>query len=316
VSEDPLDLLVLGDCNPDLVLADPELVPQFGQAERLVERAELTIGGSGAIMACGAARLGLRTALAAVSGDDLFGRFMAEALAERGVQTAGIVVNPELQTGITVILARPDDRAILTFPGAISELRCAMVDGALLTRARHVHVSAFFLQRALVDGLGELLASVKARGGSTSLDPNWDPLEEWDGGLVELLPYVDVLLPNVAEACAIAGVGEPVEAALRLAQKGPLVVMKMGPQGAVAAHAGGEVVRAPAFEAEGVLDAVGAGDSFDAGFLAGWLDGWDISRSLALACACGALSMRGAGGTGAQPTRAEADSVTQARQAG
>ncbi|MHB8241654.1 MAG: carbohydrate kinase family protein [Solirubrobacteraceae bacterium] len=311
MSEGPLDLLVLGDCNPDLVLADPELVPQFGQAERLVERAELTIGGSGAIMACGAARLGLRTALAAVSGDDLFGRFMAEALTERGVQTGGIVVDSELQTGITVILARPDDRAILTFPGAIAELRCSMVDGALLARARHVHVSAFFLQRALVDGLSELLASVRARGGTTSLDPNWDPFEEWDGGLLELLPFVDVLLPNAAEVCAIAGVGEPVDAALRLAQAGPLVVVKMGSQGAVAAQAGGGVVRVPAVEVQGVVDAVGAGDSFDAGFLTGWLDGWDLPRALALACACGALSMRGAGGTAAQATRAEADAITR-----
>jgi len=305
-----LDLLVLGDCNPDLVLADPELVPEFGQAERLIERAELTIGGSGAIMACGAARLGLQTALAAVSGDDLFGRFMAEALTERGVELGGMIVDPALQTGLTVILSRPEDRAILTFPGAIAELRCAMVDGALLARARHVHVAAFFLQRALLDGLSELLASVKARGGTTSLDPNWDPSGEWDGGLVELLPFVDVLLPNVAEVCAIAGVGEPVDAARRLAEAGPLVVVKLGPQGALTVRAGREEVRARAFEAESVVDAVGAGDSFDAGFLAAWLEGWDVSRALALACACGTLSMRAAGGTAAQPTRAEVDPST------
>ena len=312
-AERPLDLLVLGDCNPDLVLADPELVPEFGQAERLVERAELTIGGSGAIMACGAARLGLGTALAAASGDDLFGRFMVEALAQRGVQTAGVIVDPELRTGLTVILARPDDRAILTFPGAIAELQCSMVDGALLARARHVHVSAFFLQRALVQGLKEVLASVKARGGTTSLDPNWDPSGEWDGGLIELLPFVDVLLPNAAEVCAIAGVGEPVQAARQLAEAGPLVVVKMGAQGAVAVAGNGEVVRARAFDAGDIVDAVGAGDSFDAGFLAGRLGGRDIPESLALACACGALSTRADGGTGAQPTRAEADALVNNR---
>ena len=308
-AERPLDLLVIGDCNPDLVLADPDLVPEFGQAERLVERAELTIGGSGAIMACGAARLGLGTALAAASGEDLFGRFMVEALTERGVQTAGVIVDPDLRTGLTVILARPDDRAILTFPGAIAALECSMVDGALVAEARHVHVSAFFLQRALVQGLREVLASVKARGGSTSLDPNWDPSGEWDGGLIELLPFIDVLLPNAAEVCAIAGVGEPVQAARRLAEAGPLVVVKMGAQGAVAVSDSGEVVRAPAFDAGEIVDEVGAGDSFDAGFLAGWLDGQDVPHALALACACGTLSMRAAGGTGAQPTCAEADAL-------
>ena len=245
-----------------------------------------------------------------MSGDDLFGRFMAEALTERGVELGGLVVDPALQTGLTVILSRPEDRAILTFPGAIAELRCVMVDGALLARARHVHVAAFFLQRALLDGLGELLASVKARGGTTSLDPNWDPSGEWDGGLVDLLPFVDVLLPNAAEVCAIAGVGEAVDGARRLAEAGPLVVVKLGPQGAVAVRAGREEVRVPAPDGQGVVDAVGAGDSFDAGFLAGWLEGWDLSRALALACACGTLSMRAAGGTAAQPTRAEADLIT------
>lgn len=302
-----LDLLVLGDCNPDLVLSDPELVPEFGQVERLVERADLTIGGSGAITACGASRLGLRTALAAVRGDDLFGRFMAEALSERGVELDGLVVDPELQTGLTVILARNEDRAILTFPGAIAELRCSMVDRALLAQARHVHVSAFFLQRALAPGLEELLASVKAGGATTSLDPNWDPSGEWDGGLAGLLPFIDVLLPNAAEVCAITGVDEPLDAARALAEAGPLVVVKMGQQGAAAVRAGQEVVSARAFEGQGMVDAIGAGDSFDAGFLAGWLDGWDLSRVLSLACACGTLSMRAAGGTGAQPTRAEAD---------
>lgn len=306
-----LDLLVLGDCNPDLVLADPELAPEFGQAERLVERAELTIGGSGAIMACGAARLGLRTALAAVTGDDLYGRFMIEALRERGVETEGVLVDPELRTGLTVILSRPDDRAILTYQGAIAELRSGMVDREALERARHVHVAAFFLQRAIVPGLGALLASVRARGGTTSLDPNWDPSGRWDGGLLELLPQVDLLLLNATEVHAIAGIAETVEAARRLARAGPLVVVKMGAEGAAAVRAEGEVVRAAAPDAGASIDAVGAGDSFDAGFIAGQLEGKPIAETLAFACACGTLSMRHDGGTRAQPTSGEAEALAR-----
>jgi sugar/nucleoside kinase (ribokinase family) len=308
-----LDLLVLGDCNPDLVLTDAELVPEFGQAERLVERAELTIGGSGAIMACGAARLGLRTALAAVTGDDLYGRFMIEALRGRRVETEGVVVDPRLQTGLTVILARPDDRAILTFQGAIAELRSRMVDREALERARHVHVAAFFLQRAILPGLAALLAAVRARGGTTSLDPNWDPLGRWDGGLLELLPEVDVLLLNATEVCAIAGVEETVEAAQRLAEAGPLVVVKTGAEGAVAVRAGGEVVRVAAPEVGATIDAIGAGDSFDAGFIAGRLGGKSLAETLALACACGTLSMRGTGGTHAQPTSPEAETLARSQ---
>ncbi len=304
-----LDLLVLGDCNPDLVLADPELQPEFGQAERLVERADLTIGGSGAIMACGAARLGLKTALAAVTGDDLFGRFMAESLAEREVETGAILLDPDLRTGLTVILARGDDRAILTFPGTIEALRCDLLDPGLVARARHVHVSAFFLQRALAPGLGELLASVRARGATTSLDPNWDPSGEWDGGLLELLPQIDVLLPNAAEARAIGRCEDTMQAAERLAQAGPLVVVKLGEEGALAVSDGRETVTAGAPGGVDAVDAVGAGDSFDAGFLAGLLGGEPVGPALALACACGTLSLRAAGGTAAQARMDEAQAL-------
>ena len=146
-----LDLLVLGDANPDLVVRG-DVVPTFGQAEKLVDGAELVIGGSGGIMACGAARLGLRVGFAGIVGNDVFGRFMLEALTERGVDTRGCVVDPDRPTGLSIILSRRDDRAILTFLGTISDFRAEMVDHDLLRSARHVHVSSYFLQRSLTDG--------------------------------------------------------------------------------------------------------------------------------------------------------------------
>jgi sugar/nucleoside kinase (ribokinase family) len=306
VPDADLDLLVLGDCNPDLILRGSAVEPAFGQAERLIDAADLTIGGSGAITACGAARLGLRTAIAGVLGDDEFGRFMVQALRERGVETAGLVVDTRARTGLSVILSRDQDRAILTFPGAIAALEARAVDPALLARARHVHISSFFLQTALTPGLGSLLGEVRRRGGTTSVDPNWDPSERWNGGLRELLPDVDILLPNAVEVVCIAGGGDPGEAAKRLAGGGPLVAVKLGADGALAARAGADPVnvRAPAVGA--VADAVGAGDSFDAGVLAALLDGQPVQRALALGCACGALSTRAVGGTAAQPTLAEA----------
>jgi hypothetical protein len=140
------DLVVLGDCNPDLVLSGADVEPQFGQVEKLVEDAELTIGGSGGIMAAGAARLGLNTAMVGVVGDDLFGRFMVDALIARNVDTTGITVDSNARSGLTVVLARPDDRAILTFPGTISALSREHIDSALLTGSRHAHVASFYLQ--------------------------------------------------------------------------------------------------------------------------------------------------------------------------
>jgi sugar/nucleoside kinase (ribokinase family) len=310
-----LDLLVLGDVNPDLVLSDPELEVGFGQVETLVEEAALTIGGSGAIMACAAARLGLRTAIAGVVGDDLFGSFMREELVARGVDTSAVVVDPACRTGLTVVLARPGDRAIITHSGAITALAAEAVDRALLHRARHVHVASYFLQIALWPGLGELLASARRTGATTSLDPNWDPRETWDSGLPGLLGELDMLLPNAAEALALAGAnGAPAlsadaqieRAARTLAAAGPLVAVKCGARGALAVGSDGEVVRAASPDGVVAVDAVGAGDTFDAGLIAGVLGGDSIADALSLACACGTLSTRAAGGTAAQPTLAEA----------
>ena len=191
-----LDLLVLGDCNPDLLLRGGDLEPAFGQVERVVEHAELVVGGSGAITACGAARLGLRTALSGVVGDDLFGRFMVDALTDRGVGVSGIVVDRERPTGVSVVLVRGEDRAILTALGTIEALSVDRVDRTLLRSARHVHVSSFFLQHRLRPGLEALLGEVRATGASTSVDPNWDSGEEWDGGLLNVFAVTDILLLN------------------------------------------------------------------------------------------------------------------------
>ena len=299
-----LDLLVVGDCNPDLVLSGGDVEPAFGQVERLVDEAELTIGGSAAIAACGAARLGLGTALASTVGDDPLGRFMLDALAERGVDVSGVVVRAEARTGVTVVLVRGSDRAMLTAPGTITELTTQLVDRRLLQAARHVHISSYFLQDGLRPGLTDLLREARKAGASTSVDPNWDPSEQWDGGLLDLLGEITILFVNAEEAKRIAHVEDAEEAGHKLSSAGALVVVKLGADGGLAVS-GDRVVRSPAVAVEEV-DAVGAGDSFDAGFLAGHLAGRPLEKTLQLAAACGALSMRAAGGTAAQPTLAEA----------
>ena len=299
---DPIDLLVLGDVNPDLILVG-DVEPAFGQVERIVEDALLTVGGSGAIVACGAARLGLRTAICGVVGDDLFGRFMRDELEGRRVDAGGLRVEPGRPTGLTVVLARPDDRAILTRPGTIADLETETIDPRMLDAARHVHVASYFLQDALRPGLPELFERVRANGATTSVDPNWDPSERWDDGLLDLLSLTDVFLPNAEEAMLISGASTGDEAARALASRAGVVVVKAGADGAIAAS-GDRLVRVPAAPA-GVVDATGAGDAFDAGFLASRLAGDPLERSLAVANACGALSTRSVGGVDAQPTMDE-----------
>jgi len=297
-----LDLLVLGDANPDLVLTG-DVVPEFGQAEKLVSDARLVLGGSGAIMACGAARLGLRTAFVGVVGDDPFGRFVLDQLRERGVVTDACVVEPGRPTGLSVVLSRRDDRAILTSMGTIPELRAEAVDPGLVSAARHVHASSYFLQRRLQRGLPALFDLAHGAGASTSVDPNWDPEERWDG-VLEILGRTDLFFPNSNEARAITGIDDVDVAAEALTERGTVVAIKFG-QGGGLAMWGDEVVRIDAIPAE-VQDTTGAGDTFDAGFIAGRLNGWSLERCLALAVACGSLSTRAAGGTEAQPTMEEA----------
>jgi sugar/nucleoside kinase (ribokinase family) len=246
-------------------------------------------------------------AVAGVVGDDVFGSFMRRALEERGVEVSGIVIDPTLRTGLTVVLARDGDRAILTHPGAIGELRAELVDPGLVAAARHLHLASWFLQTALRPGAAQLLAQARRAGATTSLDPNWDPSGEWDHGLSALLGEIDVLLPNGAEVQRLAGVSGVEAAARALAERGPAVVVKLGAEGALAVAPGGSSpVRCAAPAGVAVRDTVGAGDSFDAGFLCGRLAGEGLERALALGCACGALSTRGAGGTVGQPTLAEA----------
>ncbi|MEI6449638.1 MAG: PfkB family carbohydrate kinase [Actinomycetes bacterium] len=299
-----LDLLVIGDANPDVVVHGAPAALVYGQAEQLATGGALTVGGSAAIMACAAARLGLRTALAGVVGADAGGRFMIDELTRRGVDAGAVAIRADLATGLTVALARGDDRAIVTYPGCIAALEAGMIDAALVGAARHVHASSFFLQPRLAPGLRGLFEAAHSAGATTSLDLNWDPAEMWDGGLADALPAVDVLFVNAAEAAAVSGASDPAVAATVLAARGPLPVVKLGAGGALA-HDGCRLVHVTA-PTVAVVDTVGAGDTFDAGFICARLQGWDVSRCLALGVACGSLSARRPGGVEGQPTLAEA----------
>ncbi|HHB91186.1 MAG TPA: sugar kinase [Anaerolineae bacterium] len=296
------DLLIAGEINPDLILTG-DVTPAFGQAEKLVEDATLTVGSSSVIVACGAARLGLRVAFIGLCGDDLFGQFMLAEMQRRGVNTSHVIVRENGRTGLSIILNRGDDRAILTFPGLISALRAADIPDALLARSRHLHIASYFLQTALQPDLPGLFQRAHTLGLTTSLDPNYDPSGRWEG-FDQLLPHTDLFLPNQQEALALTQAPSVEDAAQLLARRAGLVAVKLGAAGALAAR-GETLVRATSIPVQ-VADTVGAGDSFDAGFLFGYLQGWPLEKTLRLATVCGALSTRQPGGVAAQPTLEEA----------
>ena len=293
------DVLVAGEINPDLILSGPNLTLQFGQVENLVEDAVITIGSSSCIFACGAARLGLKVAFIGVVGDDLFGQFMLRTLKRRGIDILNIIIDKTQKTGLSVNLNRGNDRAVLTYIGAINALKAEQISNELIKKTRHLHIASYFLQNNLRLGVKELFSKAKKLGVSTSLDTNWDPARKWTG-INEILDVVDILFLNEAEVKALSG-NEKVETAVNiLEKKANIVAVKLGPDGAIV-QKGAENVYMPAFQVE-VLDTIGAGDSFDAGFVYGYLRNWSLEKSLKLAIACGSLSTTGHGGTEAQPT--------------
>lgn len=298
-----LDVLVVGELNADLILRGP-ITPAYGQVEQLLDDATLAIGSSSAIFACGVARLGLKVGFIGKVGDDLFGRFMVDSLRERGIDTRGIQVDPSVKTGLTVILSRDDDRALLTYLGSIAALRPEDVDPGQLKRARHLHLGSFYLLDGLRPGVPNLFARARAAGLTTSLDTNYDPRELWDGELGAVLKNTDVFLPNAAELRAITRRPDIETGLAALRDRVGTIAVKMGGEGARAVR-GPVEAQAPILSVP-VVDTTGAGDSFDAGFVYGYLAGWDLARIVRFAAVCGSLSTRAAGGTAAQATLDEA----------
>lgn len=292
------DVIVPGELNPDLILTDPNLEPRFGQAEVLVQNAALTPGSSSVIFACGAARLGLKVAFVGVVGDDMFGRFMLDALNVRGVDTTHIIVDPGKNTGLTVILNRVDDRAMLTYLGAINALRAEQIPDSLLSQARHLHLASYFLQTNLQPEVPDLFHRARSLGLTTSIDTNWDPDEKWTG-VHDLLPLTNIFLPNENEALALTGTVSVAVAARKLATRADVVAVKMGAKGGLAISCD-TVKQAPAIPVN-VVDTVGAGDTFDSGFVYGYLQGWSLEKTLKLGIACGSLSTQKSGGLEGQP---------------
>jgi sugar/nucleoside kinase (ribokinase family) len=296
------DVLVVGDANPDLILRG-DVVPRFDQAEQLLSEADVVLGGSAAIMAHGLARLGRSVQLVASTGADAFGYLVARMLAEAGVRSAGIARDPRVRTGVTVVLSTPDDRAVLTFAGAIPALTAEQADEALSQAvrdgARHVHAASFFLLPQLAAALPDLFARARSAGLTTSLDTNYDPARQW-AGVEAVLPHLDLLFPNRAEALALSGEDDLESAARRLAQAGPTVVVKDGPEGAVRVDPDGSVLH-EAGRSVVPVDTTGAGDTFDAAYVDSFLRDLDPVECLRRACTAGALSTSAVGGTAAQP---------------
>ena len=294
-------VLVVGDLNIEYIFTGLSGHPRYGR-EVMVSGCSMTLGGSAAIFACGLAKLGRVVKFLGKIGRDSNGDFLLGKMRDRGVDVSGVTRDSKTGTGISVAFTETDDRAIVAYLGTVASTTPRDVPVGDWKRYGHLHLTSPFIQLGLRSGFVSMLKRAKRAGLTTSMDPGWDPRERWD--LDALYPWLDVLLVNEVESKAITRLRRPAEAAKKLAEKVLVAVVKTGPKGALASTKTGFWKASP-YVVE-PLDTTGAGDTFDAAFIDGWLQGHRIEEVLAYACAAGALSTESAGGYDGQPTRSEA----------
>ena len=294
--EGSYDVLVVGELNIDFILNDINQFPVIGK-EVLADSMTFTLGSSSAIFACNLSTLGSRVSFAGKLGTDNFGDYIINALHAKGVNTNSILRSPDEKTGATVVLNVGEDRAMVTYPGAMANLTTDHITEQMMRQARHLHVSSVFLQPGIKKNIVTLFKKAKAAGLTTSLDPQWDPAEKWDIDFGSLLRYIDIFMPNEAELQAITRI-QDLELAVKALPLTNTLVVKCGSDGASVWTSEGSIFQ-PSFLNKKVVDSIGAGDSFDAGFIHSFLQGKPLKNCLEFAALTGAINTTRAGGTGA-----------------
>lgn len=307
------DITLAGEINLDLILYGlPQSLPT--ERELLARDFEFTLGSSSAILAHNLSTLGIAAGFLTRAGSDEFGAIALRRLAQSGVDLSQIVHSPgNTKTGVTVLLHHGEKRHILTYPGMMFEMTRQDLDIDYLASSRHFHLSSLFLHQNLQPDLPDLFRELKRRGLTLSLDTNDDPEDKWDGILHELLPLVDILLPNEREICHIARRGTLDSALSELAGIVPVIAVKCGSNGSVI-QSNHERMRVPGIEGIKPIDTIGAGDSFNAGFLAAWLSGHSLKECAVAGNITGALSTQGIGGTEAFRPKEQRESFLSAHQ--
>jgi sugar/nucleoside kinase (ribokinase family) len=289
------DVIVVGELNVDLILNQIESFPEMGK-EKIAQLMTLTLGSSSAIFASNLSSLGAKVAFLGKIGNDAFGDLVLSSLQAKKVDTSMIIQDSHLATGATIVLNFGNDRAMVTHPGAMEHLSYDDISPNQLKKAKHLHFSSYFLQPKMKSDIGKLFKQAKELGLSTSFDAQWDPAEKWILDLPNVLPYVDVFLPNEVEALSLTG-QKTLSAALdKLANLCNIIVVKLGEKGSISRQ-GDSIFEAEAFLNKNFVDAIGAGDSFNAGFIFRFIQGSDMDECQIFGNLIGAISTTKPGGT-------------------
>jgi sugar/nucleoside kinase (ribokinase family) len=289
------EVITIGELNVDLILDGIDGFPEIGK-EKLADNLTNTLGSSSAIFSSNLSSLGVSVGFIGKIGEDEFGKKVLSSLEGSNVDTRFVITDENIATGVTVALNYGEERAMITHQGAMLHLGIDDIADNQLKEAKHLHFYSYFLQSGIAKNLDVLMQRAKKAGLTTSFDPQWDPREKWEMDLRNILPYVDVFLPNEAELTHLSEENNLEKAIETLSKFGNVTVAKLGSNGS-AFYKDGSLHKVEPYHNTNVVDAIGAGDSFNAGFISRFIAGNSIKECARFGNLTGAISTTESGGT-------------------
>ena len=293
------DVICLGQFTADVVVSPVNSFPDKGRTI-LVDNISLHNGGCACNTAVALAKLGIPTGVIGKIGCDPFGDFLIDLMNNVGLDTSAMIRDPSVNTSATAVLIDADgERSFLHYTGGNALFSEDDINYEVIKTAKILHIAA----TSLVPGLdGEPMARVLARaqemGVATCLDTAWDAEGRWMELVEPSLSHLDMFVPSIEEARMLTGKDEPAEIAEVFLKYGiETVVIKLGAKGCYL-HTVDTKLAVPAFEVSEIVDTLGAGDSFAAGYLAGIVSGWRAEKACRLANAVGACCVSAPGASG------------------
>ena len=304
------DVVAIGELNVDLILNGIERNIEIGK-EIFAKDMLLTLGSSTAIFAANTSSLGSKVGFVGMIGKDSFGQLVKDSLASKGVSTEFIIETDKYATGVTVGMNYGEERAMVTHQGPMDAMTFDDINLSVFELTKHIHISSVFVQAGLKNDLVKILKYAKEEGITTSLDVQWDPSEEWNFDYKSILPYVTVFLPNETEITLLTHSASLEEAIEKVKPFINICVVKQGNKGSLVVQKETEPHFLSSFLNTEVVDAIGAGDSFNSGFIYQFVKGGSAYDCQYFGNLMGAINTTSAGGTGAFSSKESIEKVAK-----
>ncbi|MGH9340383.1 MAG: carbohydrate kinase family protein [Acidobacteriota bacterium] len=289
-------VLFVGDINVDVIMGGLQSPPTLDR-EVTCESYDVTMGSTAVISACAYSSLGGEASFLGLAGRDKYGEFMMRGMLDFGIDIEHVRRTSDCATGVTVNLIYKNTRSQVTYPGTIAEFDGSDINELVLACFDHIHLAGPYQQKKFRPQILGVLQLAREVGVSTSLDPQWDPAEQWEH-MDEWLPLLTYFFLNSDEALSYTRAASEDEAFRRLAARTNCPILKMGERGAMLAVEGRPQI-IPSYQVE-LVDTTGAGDTFDAAFLFAQLEKeMSLTDSVKFANAAAARSCTFRGGTAA-----------------